>query len=189
MSKLSKISERLIRAQSEKLIVSFSRPFEDGRFTGFAMDVGAKFFVLASFNDAFEFDQFVCLRIKDVRRLQAPAKHAAFYVAARKLRGDKLPRKIGLDLTDATSILRSVNNSIVAIYREELEPESCNIGIGLSDNRKHFEMLEIDPDAKWDETPTYFRLKDITRIDLPGPYERALLAVGGEPRLPAPSAK
>ena len=42
-------------------------------------------------------------------------------------------------------------------------------------------MLEIDPSAQWETEPTYYRLKEITRIDLPGPYENALLAVGGYP--------
>jgi len=71
------------------------------------------------------------------------------------------------------------------IHREQVSPDTCIIGRTTSDNNVHFEFLEIDPDGKWESEPSYYRLNQITRVDLPGPYEKALLLVGGEPNLEA----
>ena len=179
--KISEVATELRNALKKKLIVQFSRPFEPGTFVGYVMGVGPKFFVLASFGDGFAFEQFVCLRMKDVRRLECPAKRTAFYAAARRLRGDKLPRTPKLDLTDISSILHAAAPSLLAIHREKIDPDVCHIGFCLSDNKKFVELIEIDPDAQWESAASYYRLKDITRVDLPGPYEKALLAVGGYP--------
>jgi len=176
-----KLRERLMQAQEKKSIISFSRGFEPGSFTGYVMALGPKFFVLASLDDGFKFENYVCLRIRDIEDLEAPAKYEAFYNDVRRLRGDKFPPSPKLDLTSAASILYSARKSLVTIHREKLNPDTCVIGYGLSDNAKILEFLEIGPDAKWDETPSYLRIKDITRIDLPGPYEEALLLVGGKP--------
>jgi hypothetical protein len=171
--------KKLLHAKQQKLIVNFSRRFEPGTFTGYVLDVGLKFFLLASLNEALEFEQYTCLRVADVRTLRVPAKYAAFYTKARKLRGDKMPKRIKVDLTGASSILRSFAPSLVTIHFENVAPDSCNIGIATSDNGIDFELWQIRPDAKWEKRPTYFRLDEITRVDLPGPYERTLLLVGG----------
>lgn len=42
-------------------------------------------------------------------------------------------------------------------------------------------MLEINPDASWDEAPTQYKLKEITEIEFGGGYEEALFLVGGNP--------
>lgn len=175
------VRAQLLTAQKKKLIVRFSRPFESGTFTGYVIDIGPKFFLLASLNESLELENYTCLRTKDVRRLQCPAKYAEFYRAVRAKRGDKMPRKIKLDLTDSSSILESASPSLVTIHREKHSPDTCNIGYGISADKTTFEMIEIGPDAQWDSKPGYFRFKQITRIDLPGPYERALLLVGGFP--------
>ncbi len=179
--------ESLLQAKQKKLIVQFSRPFEPGTFTGYVLYVAPKFFLLASLNEAFEFEQYTCLRVADVRSLQVPAKYAAFYTKARKLRGDKMPKGIKVDLTDAGSILCSLAPSVVTVHFERINPDSCNIGVATGAGKNDFEFWNIGPDAKWETRPTYFRLNEITRIDLPGPYERALLSVGVPP--PTSTAK
>ena len=70
----SKLETQLREAKSRKFIIQFSRPFEPGTFTGYVMDVRPKFFLLASLDDAIQFEQYTCLRIADIRRLEAPAK-------------------------------------------------------------------------------------------------------------------
>ena len=179
--------ESLLHAKQKKLIVNFSRPFEPGTFTGYVLDVAPKFFLLASLNEALEFEHYTCLRVADVRSLQLPAKYAAFYTKARKLRGDKIPKRIKVDLTDAGSILRSLASSVVTVHLEQVAPDTCNIGVVTGAGKNDFELREIQPGARWSKRPTYHRLKEITRIDLPGPYERALLLVGGPP--PTSTAK
>jgi len=179
--------ESLLHAKQKKQIVRFSRPFEPGTFLGYVLDVAPKFFLFASLSEAFEFEQYTCLHVADVRSLQLPAKYAEFYSKARKLRGDKMPKRIKVDLTNASSILASFAPSVVTIHFERVTPDSCNIGIATGAGGNDFEFWNIGPDAKWYKQPEYFRLNEITRIDLPGPYERALLLVGGPP--PTSTAK
>jgi hypothetical protein len=176
----SKIAARLREAQGKKIIVKFSRPFENGTFTGYVLDIGAKFFLVAVLDDGLQFEHYTCLRIADIRNLEAPAKWESFYKAVRKLRNDRVPPKIKVDLTNAVSILRTLRPSVVTVHRESISPDTCVIGRIISDNNVYFEILEIAPDAKWDSEPSYYRLNQITRIDLLGPYEKALLLVGGE---------
>jgi hypothetical protein len=68
------------------------------------------------------------------------------------------------------------------VHRERVTPDTCIIGKTTSDNGIDFEFLEIDPDAQWNSEPTYYRINQVTKVDLPGPYERALMLVGGEPQ-------
>jgi hypothetical protein len=42
-------------------------------------------------------------------------------------------------------------------------------------------LLEINPDATWDDTPSEYRLSEITRVNFGGDYEDALYLVGGSP--------
>jgi len=44
-------------------------------------------------------------------------------------------------------------------------------------------LLEIGPDAVWDDKPETYRLSEITRVDFGGDYEGALHLVGGSPRI------
>jgi hypothetical protein len=51
----------------------------------------------------------------------------------------------------------------------------------LGVNRGRVSMLEICPDAMWDETPSEHRLNEITGVNFGGDYEDALHLVGGRP--------
>ncbi len=176
----STVLTKLTDAMNKKHIVNFARPFEPGTFTGYVLDVGAKFFLLASIDDGFEFEQYSVLRVADVRRLQSPAKYESFYKAARRLRGDKMPRRIKVDLTNQRSVVHSVSAHLLTVHFEMASPDTCNIGRLINSDSTGFELLEIAPGAKWDKKPRYFRFAGVTRIDLPGRYEKALLLVGGE---------
>jgi hypothetical protein len=165
-----------------KVIVKFVRPLEKGSLTGYVLDIGKTFFLFAVLDDGLEFEHYSCLRIADVRSLESPAAHEAFYKAVRKKRGDKVPKKIRVDLTNALSILRTLHPSLVTVHRERVAPDTCIIGRTTSDNGIDFEFLEIDPYAQWNSEPTYYRINQVTRVDLPGLYERALMLVGGEPQ-------
>jgi hypothetical protein len=180
--KLSEIRESLDRSLRKKWVVQFARPFESGTLSGYVLGVGSEFFLLGLLNDGFEFQQYVCVRLKDVRRLEAPANRTRFYQKVRKLRGDKIPKRLALDLTNSASMVRSAMPSVLTIYQEKVRPGTCVIGYAVSTDDKNLEFLTIDPDAEWDSKPGYYRFKDITRIDLPGPYEQALLLAGGYPK-------
>ena len=59
---------------------------------GCVLATGPVFFLLALVDENIRFNDFQCLRLQDVRRLEMPAACSPFKKTALKLRGDKRPR-------------------------------------------------------------------------------------------------
>jgi hypothetical protein len=70
---------------------------------------------------------------------------------------------------------------LVTIHREQVDPDVCCIGQVQGVSRGRVSLLEIGPDAVWEDTPEEYRIKEITRVNFGGDYEDALHLVGGEP--------
>ena len=70
---------------------------------------------------------------------------------------------------------------LVTVHREGIDPDVCWIGRVLGIERGRVSLLEITPDATWEEKPESFRLNEITRVNFGGDYETALHLVGGHP--------
>lgn len=67
------------------------------------------------------------------------------------------------------------------VHREQVDPGVCWIGRVQGVDRGRVSLLEIGPDAIWEDTPEEYRIKEITRVNFGGDYENALHLVGGEP--------
>ena len=180
------IRSRLIDAHSQSLVVKFERPFEPGTFEGYVLDVGPQFFLLAVVREDMRFNGFTCLRIADVRRLQVPAKYAAFAEAALRKRGEYLAEKPNIDLSNSCNLLRSADVlfPLITIHRERVDSDVCHIGRVSGINNNTVSLLEIGPDAAWDKELCSYSLREITRVDFGGGYEEALHLVGGHPKEP-----
>jgi hypothetical protein len=177
-----------LRATHSQEIVKFWSPFEEGSTTGYVLDIGPEFFLLLLIDDDMRFNGFQCLRLRDVRKLQAPAEHASFYEAALRARNESIEKKPRVRLDNVSEILRSANKAfpLVTIHREKVNPDVCHIGRITRIDESKILLLEIDPDAVWDTEPTEYRLKEITRVDFGGGYEEALFLVGGAPKITKP---
>ena len=57
----------------------------------------------------------------------------------------------------------------------------CWIGREQGVNRARVSLLEIAPDASWEDNPEEYRIKEITRVNFRGDYENTLHLVGGAP--------
>ena len=57
----------------------------------------------------------------------------------------------------------------------------CWIGRVQDVDRGRLSLLEIRPDAKWEDSPAEYRAVEITRVNFGGDYENALHLVGGDP--------
>jgi len=180
---MNKRSTDLEAAARRKLLVRFTRPFEQGSVNGYVLAVGPRWLLSALVGDGIRFNGFQCFRLRDVRKLQIPHPHAEFFKAALKKRGERLPRRPRVSVASIEELLRSANQSfpLVTIHREAIDPDVCWIGRVLGMDRRRVTLLEIDPDACWDDGPTHFRLNEITRVDFGGDYEDALYMVGGPP--------
>ncbi len=179
---------QLVAASRKKVLVKFTRPFEEGSVTGYVMDVGPEFFLVSLVSDGIRFNGFSCFRLSDVRRLEIPAKYSRFLETALKKRGEHLAKKPRVFLSSLPKLLSSANRAfpLVMIHREKSDPDVCHIGRVVELNNESVGLLEIGPDADWDEKPETYRLSEITRVDFGGDYEEALHLVGGAP---TPSAR
>lgn len=171
-------------------LVRFCRRFEEGTVRGYVLDVGPQFFLLALVSDRIWFDGFECFRISDVSRLRLD-RYERFVEQALKKRGEKWPRKPRISLKNIEELVLTAGRAfpLVAIHREEIDPDVCWIGRILDVTPKLVRILEVGPDAVWETTPEEYLLKEITHVNFGGDYEDALHLVAGEParrRLPKP---
>jgi hypothetical protein len=179
----TKKESQLLLARRKRLLVRFSRSFEPGTVNGYVLDIGPQFFLLALVSDGLRFNGFQCFRLSDVRKLQVPDKYARFHESVLKKRRQGIPRKIPVVVKNLSELLLTANRAfpLVTVHRETVDPEVCSIGRVIDVRNGHVTLLEIGPDARWDNQPETYRLSEITRVDFGGDYEDALHLVGGAP--------
>ena len=68
---------------------------------------------------------------------------------------------------------------LVTIHRERVDPHICSIGRVLGIDRGRVALLEMNPHAMWEKTPSGYLVREITRVNFGGDYEDALAVVGG----------
>ena len=147
-----------LKAVLGKVLIKFTRPFEKGSVTGYVLDVGPEFLLLAIVSDEIRFDGFGCFRVQDVRRLKFLRKSAKFPVEALKKRGLQTPKKPKVDLSNVTTLLETAGHAypVVTIFRERVNPDVCYIGHVVKVGKKRVSLLEIGPDAEWDQEETEY---------------------------------
>jgi hypothetical protein len=174
-------SSKLATALRDKLLVKFTRPFDDRAVNGYVLDIGPRFFLMAMVGDRIRFDGYSCIRLSDVRELQAPHDYAAFAEAALRKRGERMPKKPRVSVASLEELLLSAGRAfaLVTIHREQVNPDVRKIGRVVGVAKGRVKLLQIGPDAVWDDERKVCRLSEITRVDFGGDYENALQLVGG----------
>lgn len=186
-----KSNSLLTEALYSKTLVKFWNPYDSGSTQGYVLDVGPHFFLLGLIGEDVRFNGFQCLRLSDVRRLLVPDPYAEFIVTALHKRGESIRKKPNIKLNSLPDLLQSASRlfPLVTIHREKVKPETCKIGRVIGVNERKLSLLEIGPDAVWDEKPTDVKLKEITRVEFGGGYEEALHLVGGKPHISRPKSR
>ena len=172
----------LEEAMDDQRIVTIDRDvFEDERNLGYVLALGETLFLMLTISDAMRFAGFSVLRFADVSHVEVPHVHEAFVEAALRLRGESIEMAPDIDLANWGGVVRSMGRvaELVSIHREEVEPDLCSIGHVRTVDDETASLIEIDPDADWYEETTELSLSEITRVDVGGVYEEALLLVGG----------
>lgn len=178
-SGLRSLLEEAIRDQR---IVTVDRDvFEDERNLGRVIGVGAELVLMQAISDGMDFAGFSVFRLQDISRVEVPHAHEAFVASALRLRGEVAEAPPTVDLSSWAGVVRGLgrHSPLVTIHREEVEPDLCSIGHVRSVDAERVGLIEIDPDADWDDEISEIALSEITRVDVGGPYEEALLLVGG----------
>jgi hypothetical protein len=169
---------KLATALAERTLIRIEREIETGHAQGFVVALGADWVLMATIEHAIRPKGFEAFRLKDITKYHDPAPHAAFVEAALAKKKIRRPEPLNIDMTDATSILAAANQyPLVTIHREIADAGVCHIGKVASFTKRSVLLLEITPDATWDEEPTPYALSEITKIDFAGPYEEALALV------------
>ena len=176
-------STKFAAALRDKTLVKFTRPIEEGSVSGYVLDIGPRWFLLALLGDGIRFNGFQCFRLCDVRELQVPHPYGTFAEAALKKRCERVPKKSRVSVANVEELLLSASRAfpLVTIHREKVDPGVCEIGRVSQVKDGLLSLLEINPDASWDANAKQYRVRDITRVDFGGEYEDALQLVGGHP--------
>ncbi len=158
------------------------RRFESSWIQGYVVDIGPKWFLFNLVTDRIHFDGFECFRLEDIQRVR-PAPYAKFVETALQKRNEERPPRPAVNLEDIDRLLLTAGRAfpLVAVHLEEVKRGACWIGKVQSIKRPNLLLLEINPDATWDEEPREHSIDDITRVNFGGEYENALYLVGGEP--------
>nr|HEV7953831.1 hypothetical protein [Candidatus Acidoferrales bacterium] len=94
-----------------------------------------------------------------------------------------MPKKPMVSVHSIEELLLSASRAfpLVTIHREKVDPDVCWIGRVVGIDRGRVSLLEIRPGAEWDDSPSKYRLREITQVNFGNDYENALHLVGGEP--------
>ncbi|MDJ0848300.1 MAG: hypothetical protein QNK04_07990 [Myxococcota bacterium] len=174
-------------ACADAMVVRITRgEFEDEGDLAYIGGLGNELMLLLCISKEIHFDGFAVVRIADVTHLDAPHDHADFVAEALRRRGESVATAPAVSLLGMAAAVRTAGRifPLVTLFREEADSDVCHIGkvVEVGDERVH--LVEIDPDARWDEETTAYRVSEVTRVDFGGRYEEALVLVGGEPPRP-----
>jgi len=175
------IRQHLRAAAASRTLVSLERRVEAGRALGYIVDFGPRWFVLSLVEEGIRFNGFHVFRFSDVSAVESPHPHTSFVESALRLRGERRPRKRRWDLSSVSRLIESASRyfPLVTLHRELVDPDVCHIGRVISVSERNVTLQEVTPDAEWENTLTKFTCSQITRVDLGGSYEAALLLVQG----------
>lgn len=182
------IEQRLQEAQASRELVRIVRTVAKGWYDGFVVALGERWLTMLVVENGSSYAGFVWLRRADVKSVTAPAPYAEFVKSALRLRKAREPKAPRTSLATTSALLASLRSqALVTVAREIADRNVIEIGKVVAVGRSTFEMLEITPGAKWHPSTTRLRTAEVTRVDVGGPYEEALLLVGG--RAPAAASR
>jgi len=109
--------------------------------------------------------------------------YARFAEAALRKRRERVPKKPHVSVASIEELVSSAGRvfPFVTIHREKVNPSACWIGRILGIEHGRVSLLEISPDATWEDKPSTYQLKEITRVNFGGDYENALNLVAKDP--------
>ena len=178
------VRERLEEAIAEGCVVSIDREvFEEQDEIGYVVAVGEELVLWLRISDGIRFDGFSVLRIEDLSQVDVPYEHDAFVASALRLRGEVVPAPPEIFLDAWSAALRAAGPlfPVLTLHTEADGLGLCRIGCLRGVDDEALKLLELDPDADWAEEPSRVAIETLTRVDLGGAYEEALLLVGGAP--------
>lgn len=168
---------------AERRLVRVWRRFEKSWEEGYVVAAEDAWLVLQVLGPGVEFAGYIAFRHRDVTKVKSPAPNVEFVEAVLRKRRQRPTVLAGLDATSTVALLRTAGARfpVVTIHAEEVDRGACHIGRVLEVTSRRLRLQEITPKATWFDFAFCYAVGTITRIDFDGPYERALVLVGGKP--------
>lgn len=148
----------------------------DGWTDGFVVDANEEMILLQLVDDGVHLNGYQILFLEDISDFVHPAPFNDFQKRVLALRGEEVEDP-EVDLEDLAVLLIDISEEygLVTLHREEVEPDSCEIGRVVKADAVTYELEEIGSDARWFDDTFEYDLYDITRIEFGGSYEDALM--------------
>lgn len=149
---------------------------------GFVVGVGRSWVLLQVLDEAIVLDGYAAVRIDDIHKVK-PRPNPEFVRRALGVRGGlPCPLEPALPLDRTGDLLRAAGAAfpLLSVHQEYTDPGVFFVGAVTGWRRKQLRLSEIGPDARWRAEPTWWSLRQLTRIDVGGRYEQALWAVASD---------
>ncbi|SBS30673.1 hypothetical protein MSP8887_02582 [Marinomonas spartinae] len=169
----------LEKARARNNVVRIFREDLDGpdNWTdGFVVDANEEMVLLQLVDDGVHLNGYQILFLEDISDFVHPAPFNDFQKRVLALREEEVEDP-EVDLDDLAVLLIDISEEygLVTLHREEVEPDSCEIGRVVKADAVTYELEEIGSDARWFDDTFEYDLYDITRIEFGGAYEEALI--------------
>jgi len=140
------------------------------------VDANEEMVLLQIVDDSVRLNGYQVLFLEDISDFAHPAPFNDFQKKVLALRDEKVVDP-EVELLDLAVLLIDISEEfgLVTLHREEIEPDSCEIGRVIRADAVTYELEEIGSDARWFDDTFEYDLYDITRIEFGGAYEEALL--------------
>jgi hypothetical protein len=150
---------------------------------GYVLQVGPGWLLMATPDDRVRPDGYSLLRVKDLASVSRGKSQDRLFRRSLEMHGDWPPQApaAGVDLTSVGDLVRSLSSQfqLISVFTEEIRPTVCFIGAVIRVTDRSLYMVDVTTQGEWEATVTCRKLRDITRIDVGGGYERALAEVAG----------
>jgi hypothetical protein len=155
---------------------------DPGHLDGYVIGIGKRWLLLAVPDSGIRFDGYTAVRIKDLTGVRA-APYARFVEHALTLRSQWPPQPLAnaVNLDTRRALLRSFAGGypVVTVHPERFDPDVCFVGRVTGVGKRSVRLKHVTPAGKWEKPVTRHRLGWITKVDVGGSYEQALLMVAG----------
>ena len=171
-------------AAQQQSLVRLSRSIRrSDKLDGFVVGLGQGWVLLAVLDHNIYLNGFAAVRVADVKKVNRRGGPDSFVGKALTARGEWPPTGANVDLDDLAELVRSAAEvaPLVTLHLEAEDPTVCFIGRPVRLTSRSVHLVQITPEAEWDNEPTKWQFTDVTRVDFGGRYEEALSLVGGTP--------
>ncbi len=168
-------ARQLISVRRDHL--SMNLPSSEGYVVAFSSEL----LVLHRMSDRIDLDGYEVLRVVDISEVLAEFHQSGFLAVAARLKQLEPQKPRNVDATNTERLLSSIQASypVVALERELIAPDECDIGRITVMSRGRFRMRLLTPRAEWADDDRWLSLDDVTRVTFDGEYERTLALVAG----------